>query len=90
MHHRVGPLIWAMESGQLSDRLQGGNGPDTEGLLAAILIVTVLYGMVPRSPWDRGALVGLGCLAGLVAVVGFDCCSRFGARICPSTSPGGT
>ena len=48
-------LIGAITHGQLSDRLQGGNGPDTEGLLAAVLIVTVLYGMVPRRPWARAS-----------------------------------
>ncbi len=70
-------LIGAFESGQLSERLQGGNGPDTEGLLAAVLIVTVLYGMVPRRPWARVALIGLGALSlvlsqsvGSIAAVG--------------------
>ena len=70
-------LIGAMASGQLSDRLQGGNGPDTEGLLAAVLIVTVLYGMVPRWPSARAALIGLGVLSlvlsrsvGSIAAVG--------------------
>ena len=70
-------VVGAMTSGQLSDRLQGGNGPDTEGLLAAVLIVTVLYGMVPRWPWARAALIGLGVLSlllsrsvGSVAAVG--------------------
>jgi len=50
-------------SGQLSERLQGGNGQDTEGLLAAVLIVTVIYGMVPRWASARAALVGLGVLS---------------------------
>ena len=70
-------LIGAFASGQLSERLQGGNGPDTEGLLAAVLIVTVLYGMVPRRPWARVALIGLGALSlvlsqsvGSIAAVG--------------------
>ena len=55
----------------------GGNGPDTEGLLAAVLIVTVLYGMVPRWPSARVALIGLGVLSlvlsrsvGSIAAVG--------------------
>src|SRR6185437_12179108 len=56
-------LMGAIASGQLSDRLQGGNGPDTEGLLAAVLIVTVLYGMVPKWPGARIALIGLGVLS---------------------------
>ncbi len=56
-------LIGEMASGQLSERLQGGSGPDTEGLLAAVLIVTVIYGMVPRRPSARAALVGLGVLS---------------------------
>ncbi len=56
-------LIGAMANGQLSVRLHGGNGPDTEGLLAAVLIVTVIYGMVPRRPSARAALVGLGVLS---------------------------
>jgi O-antigen ligase len=77
-------LIGAMAGGQLSGgliggeyRLSGGNGPDTEGLLAAVLIVTVLYGMVPRRPWARAALIGLGVLSlvlsrsvGSIAAVG--------------------
>ena len=56
-------LIDAEANGQLSGRIQGGNGPDTEGLLAAVLIVTVVYGMVPRRPSARGALIGLGVLS---------------------------
>jgi O-antigen ligase len=70
-------VIGAVASGQLSERLQGGNGPDAEGLLAAILIVTVLYGMVPRWPWVRVALIGLAVLSlvlsrsvGSIAAVG--------------------
>ena len=70
-------LFGAIASGQLSHRLQGGNGPDTEGLLAAVLIVTVLYGRVPRWPWARAALIGLGVLSliltrsvGSIAAVG--------------------
>lgn len=59
----VRALIDAAVSGQLTARLQGGNGPDSEGLLAAVLIVTVIYGMVPRRPWGRAVLVGLGVLA---------------------------
>jgi O-antigen ligase len=45
--------------------------------LAAILIVTVLYGMVPRRPWVRVALIGLAVLSlvlsrsvGSIAAVG--------------------
>ena len=63
-------LIGAIAGGHLAGgligggyRLVGGNGPDTEGLLAAILIVTVLYGMVPRRPWARLVLIGLGVLS---------------------------
>ncbi len=70
-------LIGAVASGQLSERLQGGNGPDTEGLLAAVLIVTVLYGLVPRRLWAQAALIGLGVLSlalsrsvGSIAAVG--------------------
>jgi O-antigen ligase len=70
-------LIDEIVRGQLSDRLVGGNGPDTEGLLAAVLIVTVLYGMVPRRPLARAALIGLGVLSlvmsrsvGSIAAVG--------------------
>ena len=70
-------VVGAVASGQLSERLHGGNGPDTEGLLAAILIVTVLYGMVPRWPWVRVALIGLAVLSlvlsrsvGSIAAVG--------------------
>ena len=81
-------LFSAIASGQLSHRLQGGNGPDTEGLLAAVLIVTVLYGRVPRWPWARAALIGLGVLSlDVDAVGGFDCRGRPGARICPATAP---
>ncbi len=70
-------LIGELASGQLSARLQGGNGPDTEGLLAAVLIVTVVYGMVPKWPSARAALIGLGVLSlvlsksvGSIAAVG--------------------
>jgi hypothetical protein len=56
-------LTGALASGQLSGRIEGGNGPDTEGLLAAILIVTVIYGMVPRRGSARLALIGLGVLS---------------------------
>jgi hypothetical protein len=60
-------LVDAVVSGQLSGRLQGGNGPDTEGLLAAILIVTVIYGMVPRWPLGRTVLLGLGVVSLLLS-----------------------
>ena len=57
-----------MAGGQLSGgliggtyRIIGGNGPDTEGLLAVVLIVTVIYGVVPRWPSARAALLGSGC-----------------------------
>jgi O-antigen ligase len=70
-------LIGAITHGQVLDRLQGGNGPDTEGLLAAVLIVTVVYGMVPRRTWVRASLIGLGVLSlvlsrsvGSIAAVG--------------------
>jgi hypothetical protein len=56
-------LIDAAVKGQLSGRLQGGNGPDSEGMLAAVLIVTVIYGMVPRRALGRAALIGLAVLA---------------------------
>ena len=56
-------VIDTTASGQLSGRLVGGNGPDTEGLLAVVLIVTVIYGMVPRRPSARVALVALGVLS---------------------------
>jgi len=45
-------------------RLAGGNGTDTEGLLAAVLIVSVLYGNFPTRRWARFPLLALG-LAGL-------------------------
>ena len=56
-------VLDAWAHGQLSGRIQGGNGPDTEGLLAAVLIVTVVYGMVPRRPSVRATLIGLGVLS---------------------------
>jgi O-antigen ligase len=63
-------LIFAVAGGQLSggliggtNRIIGGNGPDTEGLLAAVLIVTVIYGVVPRWSSARVALLGLGVLS---------------------------
>ena len=56
-------------------RVETGLTP--KGLLAAVLIVTVLYGMVPRRPWARVALIGLGALSlvlsqsvGSIAAVG--------------------
>jgi len=45
-------------------RLTGGNGTDTEGLLAAVLIVSVLYGNFPARRWARFLLLALG-VAGL-------------------------
>jgi O-antigen ligase len=45
-------------------RLTGGNSTDTEGLLAAVLIITVLYGNLPTRRWARFMLLALG-VAGL-------------------------
>jgi O-antigen ligase len=58
-------IMAAAQGGALSARLQGGNGPDTEGLLAAVLLVTVLYGGVPQRRWLRRSLIVLAlvCLA---------------------------
>lgn len=71
----TGSLVWALLSavqhGSLSARLHGQNGPDTEGLIAAVLVVTVVFTDEPRRRWLRFTLGGLGfvCL-GLTRSVG--------------------
>lgn len=67
-------LAWAIfqvwvhgHLGEAGVRLRAGNGPDTEGLLAVILIVTVLYGRIPRARSVRVLLVALGLAALLLS-----------------------
>jgi O-antigen ligase len=56
LHEAIGGGL----SGRLSDgSLGGGTGPDSLGLFAAILAVTVLHTSVPRRRWLRWALVAL-------------------------------
>jgi O-antigen ligase len=59
-------------SGRLTEGPQGGaTGPDTLGLLAAVLAVTVVHGGVPRKRWLRVSLFVLALLAlGLTRSVG--------------------
>jgi O-antigen ligase len=61
----VRAIVNAVLVGQVGQRLQGGNGPNTSGLLAAVLIVTAVHAPVPRARWLRVAMVVLGSI-GLV------------------------
>ncbi len=61
-------LAWAILQagihGHLGDRLSTRQeGPDTIGLIGAILAVTVLYGAVPLRRWQRLALFALALVA---------------------------
>ncbi len=53
-------LLSAARAGHLGARLRGQNGPDTEGLIAAVLVVTVLFTDQPQKRWLRFSLAGLG------------------------------
>ena len=80
----------ALMTGQISERLQGGNGPNPEGLLAAVLIVTAVHAPVPRALPLRVAMAVLGAiglvmaqsLGATVAVAG--ALALFGLRSVPS------
>jgi O-antigen ligase len=69
-------ILHAATSGGLSGRLTDGSpggatGPDTLGLLAAVLAVSVLYGRVPRRRWLRVSLFVLALVSlGLTRSVG--------------------
>ena len=88
----VRAIVNAVLVGQVGDRLQGGNGPNTSGLLAAVLIVTAVHGPVPRARWLRVVLFVLGAiglimsqsLGATVAVAG--ALAIFGLRSVPSTA----
>jgi len=57
-------ILQAGIHGQLGERLATRQeGPDTIGLIGAILAVTVLYGSVPRRRWPRLALFALAVVA---------------------------
>jgi O-antigen ligase len=56
-------IVNAALLGQLGARLEGGNGPNTSGLLAAVLIVTAVHAPVPRARWLRVVMVVLGAVA---------------------------
>jgi hypothetical protein len=58
-------IIDAAISGGLSDRLEGGNGPNTTGLLAALLVIAAVHAPVPRHRGLRACMLVLG-LAGLL------------------------
>jgi O-antigen ligase len=74
----VRAIVNAVLVGQVGDRLEGGNGPNTSGLLAAVLIITAVHGPVPRARWLRVVMVVLGAiglimsqsLGAIVAVAG--------------------
>jgi O-antigen ligase len=57
----------AAMSGGLSDRLQGGVGANTEGLLGALLVVAAVHAPVPRSRGLRGCMLVLGIAALLLS-----------------------
>ncbi len=59
----VRAVVVALAQDGLNARLQGGNGPDTEGLLAAVLLATILYGGVPARRWPRRAMLVLALVA---------------------------
>jgi O-antigen ligase len=69
-------ILHAAISGGLSGRLTdgplgGGTGPDSLGLFAAILAVTVVHGGVPRRRWLRVSLFALALVSlGLTRSVG--------------------
>jgi O-antigen ligase len=50
----------ALLHGNVVDRLQGVNGPNTTGLLSAILIAAAVHAPVPRRPPVRAALFVVG------------------------------
>jgi hypothetical protein len=52
----------AVTSGGIGDRLTGGNSPNTEGLLAALLVVAVLHAPVPRRTGIRVTYLVIGLL----------------------------
>ena len=55
-------IVNAVIVGQVGQRLEGGNGPNTSGLLAAVLIITAVHAPVPRARWLRVVMVVLGAI----------------------------
>jgi O-antigen ligase len=84
-------IVNALFTGSLGERLAGGNGPNTSGLLAAVLIVLAVHAPVPRAAPARVALAVLGVLGlvmsqslgATVAVVG--ALALFGLRSVPTS-----
>jgi len=56
-------LFFAVVHHNFTTRLTGGNNTDTEGLLAAVVIVSVIYGRFPERRWGRLGLLLLGIIA---------------------------
>jgi O-antigen ligase len=56
-------LTFAVIHAHLTTRLTGGNTTDTEGLLAAVVIVSVIYGGFPKRRWVRLGLLALAITA---------------------------
>lgn len=77
-------------SGSLGERLQGGLGPNTEGLVGALLIVAAVHSPVPHRRGLRAGMLVLGALglaasrslgatAAVAAVLGIFGFRRYGA-----------
>jgi hypothetical protein len=67
-------LFFAVIHDDFTTRLRGGNNTDTEGLLAAVVIVSVLYGRFPERKWSRVALL-------VLAVIGLALTRAVGAIV---------
>ena len=63
----VRAVINAFATGVVGARLEAGNSANTEGLLAALLVVAALHAPIPRKPGTRAALLIIGLVGLLMA-----------------------
>ena len=70
----VRAITEALATNSVSERLQGGNGPNTSGLLAGLLIVAAVHAPVPRA-------LGLRVAMGVLGVIGLVMSQSLGATV---------
>jgi O-antigen ligase len=57
-----GAALIGISRGDFAGRLSGTNGPNTTGLLAAMILVLAIHGPVPRRPYLRYSMLVIGAV----------------------------